>query len=95
MLFGEINELIRIFVFFDGSKIVPLALSWRGKRYDKLKVQHQWAMRRGDWLDQHFSLTDGKSSFEVMFDQCRQEWRMVKANLNKSKGAEQNGRGNQ
>ena len=74
----EINERIKLYAFFDGSKITPIAFSWKGRRYEKLKQVGSWQMRRGQWLDNWFALSDGANVYQIRFEQDSFCWKMMK-----------------
>lgn len=74
---SEINELIKMYAFFDHSKIIPIAFSWQGRRYEKLKQISSWEMRRGQYLDQWFSLSDGVNTYHVRFNGVEHNWRLM------------------
>jgi hypothetical protein len=77
-MFRKIDEIVRIYVFFDGGKMIPFALIWEGQRYEKLKLLRQWAMKRNDgWLNQYFQLSDGENTFEVMYDPKEIVWKLI------------------
>lgn len=65
----EIGERISVVAAFSPSyKLKPLRFGW-GKRICNIKeVTYHWVTRDGINIRHHFSVTDGKTLYEIAFD---------------------------
>lgn len=73
----SIGEPISVIASFNPSfKIRPMTFLW-GKRSLKIKeITYHWKSREGASAIYHFSVTDGRTLYEISFNSCTLLWRL-------------------
>lgn len=72
----HINEPIRVTVVFDGQRVTPQSFLWRGRVYDKLKVNLAHRAGVGEDKIYYFSVTDETNFFRLAFSTRDLSWRL-------------------
>jgi hypothetical protein len=75
----DIGENISVIVSFGlPYKIRPVSFKWSGKLRDVKDITYSWTTKEGQNKIYHFSVTDGKTLYELSFDTNSLLWRMEK-----------------
>ena len=75
----EINEKIRVGVVFDNSRIKPKWFVWNNNKYDIKETTYTWQSTRGEMPLLHFSVTDGKTLFELTLNRKTFGWMLERS----------------
>ena len=75
----EIGETISVIASFGlPYKIKPLRFRWSGKLFEVKDITYAWQTKEGQTKIYHFSISDGKTLYELSFDTASLLWRMEK-----------------
>ena len=75
----EIGETISVIAAFGlPYKIKPLRFRWSGKSFEIRDITYAWQTKEGQTKMYHFSVSDGKTLYELSFDTASLLWRMEK-----------------
>lgn len=69
----EINETINVMAVFDGN-VRPVKFKWKGRVYPVKEITHSWRSRDGGRALVHFSVSDGASLYELVYDMAALNW---------------------
>ncbi|MCE5195355.1 MAG: hypothetical protein LLF28_07925 [Nitrospiraceae bacterium] len=73
----EIGETISVIASFGMSdKIRPLRFEWGGRQIDITDITYMWETKEGKDKLYHFSVTDGETLYELVFDSCSLVWKI-------------------
>ncbi len=73
----NVGEQINVIASFGYSnKIKPLRFHWSGRLHDVKEITYTWKTKEGQSEIYHFSLTDGKTLYELSFDADSLVWRV-------------------
>ena len=73
----EIGETISVIVSFGlPYKLRPVRFRWSGKLFDVREITYSWQTQEGKAKVYHFSVSDGKSLYELAFDTNSLIWRI-------------------
>lgn len=76
----EINEIINVYAFFLGEDVTPLVFSWRGRRYENLKIISKWRTQNARGRPPHrcYMMSDGTNQYEIKLNANDLYWRLLK-----------------
>jgi hypothetical protein len=75
----NIGETISVIASFGlPYKIRPLRFKWSGKLFDVKDITYIWQTKEGQTKFYHFSVSDGKTLYELSFDTTSLLWRIEK-----------------
>jgi len=69
----DINERIQVVAVFDNG-IKPAKFKWRGRTYPVRDIIYSWGSRYGSASLVHFSVTDGATLFELVYNALTMQW---------------------
>ena len=73
----QVGETINVIASFGSScRIRPLRFRWSGRLFEVKEITYTWKTREGQGNIYHFSLTDGKSLYEITFNADSLIWRL-------------------
>jgi len=73
----DIQETISVVASFGMPyKIRPVKFRWNGKLFEVKEVTYAWQTKEGQTRIYHFSITDGKTLYELSFDTVSLAWRL-------------------
>ena len=74
MYVGETISVIASFGQF--YKIKPVRFNWSGKLFEIKEITYTWKTKEGKKNIHHFSVTDGRTLYELTFDTNSLLWRL-------------------
>jgi hypothetical protein len=75
----DIGETISVVASFGlPYKIKPLRFKWSGKLFEVKDITYSWQTKEGQNRIYHFSISDGKTLYELSFDTSSLIWRLEK-----------------
>jgi hypothetical protein len=75
----DIGENISVIASFGlPYKIKPVRFKWSGKLRDVKDITYSWTTKEGQSKIYHFSISDGKTLYELSFDTSSLLWRLEK-----------------
>lgn len=75
----DIGEIISVIASFGlPYKIRPLRFKWSGKLFEVKDITYIWQTKEGQTKFYHFSVSDGKTLYELSFDTTSLLWRIEK-----------------
>jgi hypothetical protein len=75
----DIGETISVIASFGlPYKIRPLRFKWSGKLFEVKDITYIWQTKEGQTKFYHFSVSDGKTLYELSFDTTSLLWRIEK-----------------
>ncbi|RJQ54721.1 MAG: hypothetical protein C4526_04890 [Nitrospiraceae bacterium] len=73
----RIGEHISVMVSFGPRyRVRPVRFKWSGKTFEVKEITYMWKTSEGQSLVHHFSVTDGKTLYELSFDTSSMIWRI-------------------
>lgn len=73
----EIGESISVIASFGlPYKLRPVRFRWSGKLFEVKEITYSWQTQEGRAKVYHFSVSDGKSLYELAFDTNSLIWRI-------------------
>ena len=73
----HIGEQISVMVSFGPRyRIKPVKFRWSGKTFEVKEITYVWKTNEGQSLIHHFSVTDGKTLYQLAFDAASLIWRL-------------------
>ncbi|MEK6673345.1 MAG: hypothetical protein AABY42_07715 [Nitrospirota bacterium] len=73
----QIGDTISVLASFGMSyRIKPLKFKWSGRLFDVKEITYTWKTKEGQKDVYHFSVTDGKTLYEITFDTGSLIWRI-------------------
>ena len=73
----RIQEPIRIAtIFTPGQRLKPVWFDWRRRQHRVLETTYSWREQVGDVIFLHFSVTDGGTLYELVYNTADQSWRL-------------------
>ena len=73
----NVGETICVIASFGlPYKIRPLKFKWSGKLFEVREVTYLWKAKEGEKEIYHFSVSDGRSLYELTFDTRSLLWRI-------------------
>lgn len=76
MYLGETISVIASFGL--PYKIRPVRFKWNGKLFDVKEITYSWQTKEGQTKIYHFSITDGKTLYELSFNTTSLLWSIEK-----------------
>ncbi len=74
-----IQETISVLAVFEPPyKLKPVRFKWSGRVFKVREVTYLWKAKEGDTEIYHFSVTDGKSLYELSFNASSLIWKIEK-----------------
>ena len=64
-------------VFGDGRALRPAWFKWGARRIDVRELTYAWTRREGRALLRHFTVTDGSTLYELLYNAETSEWRLL------------------
>jgi len=78
----DIGETISVVASFGlPYKIKPLRFRWSGKLFEVRDITYSWETKEGQSKIYHFSISDGKTLYELSFDTFSLLWRLEKVEV--------------
>jgi hypothetical protein len=75
----RIGETISVVASFGlPYKIRPVRFKWNGKFFEVKDITYAWQTKEGQTKIYHFSVSDGKTLYELSFDTSSLLWRLEK-----------------
>ncbi len=75
----DIGETISVVASFGlPYKIRPVRFRWNQKLFEVKDVTYSWQTKEGQTKLYHFSISDGKTLYELSFDTTSLLWRIEK-----------------
>jgi len=75
----DIGETISVIASFGlPYKIRPLRFKWSGKLFEVKDITYIWQTKEGQTKFYHFSVSDGKTLYELSFDTTSLLWKIEK-----------------
>jgi hypothetical protein len=75
----EVGETISVIASFSqGYRIKPLRFRWSGRLFEVREITYLWKSAEGQNEIYHFSVSDGRSLYELTFDTGSLLWRLEK-----------------
>lgn len=75
----DVGETISVIASFSQTyRIKPLRFRWSGRLFEVREITYLWKMREGQNEIYYFSVTDGRSLYELTFDTKSLLWRLEK-----------------
>jgi hypothetical protein len=72
-----VGETISVIASFSQShRIKPVRFNWSGKLFEIKEITYTWNTKEGKKNIYHFSVTDGRSLYELIFDADSLIWRL-------------------
>jgi hypothetical protein len=72
-----VGETISVIASFGRShRIKPVRFNWSGKLFEIKEITYTWKTMEGKKNIHHFSVTDGRSLYELTFDTDSLLWRL-------------------
>ncbi len=72
-----VGETINVIASFGlPYKIRPVRFNWSGRLFDVKEITYTWKTKDGKKNIYHFSVTDGKSLYELIFDTDSLTWKL-------------------
>jgi hypothetical protein len=73
----DIQETISVVASFGMPyKIKPVKFRWNGKLFEVKDITYEWQTKEGQTGIYHFSISDGKTLYELRFDTASLVWRL-------------------
>ncbi|MCG2721831.1 MAG: hypothetical protein L6290_07435 [Thermodesulfovibrionales bacterium] len=73
----DIGETISVVASFGMPyKIKPVRFRWNGKLFEVKDITYAWQTKEGQTKIYHFSITNGKTLYELSFDTVSLVWRL-------------------
>jgi len=73
----DTGEKISVIVSFGPRyRIRPVRFKWSGRTFEVKEITYMWKTNEGQNLIHHFSVTDGKSMYELTFDATSLTWKL-------------------
>ena len=69
----DINDHIQVIAVFDDG-IRPAKFKWRGRTYPVREITYTWGSKDGAASLVHFSVTDGATLFELVYNASTMQW---------------------
>ena len=75
----DIGENISVIASFGlAYKIRPVRFKWSGKLREVKEITYSWTVKEGQSTIYHFSVTDGKTLYDLSFNSASLLWRLEK-----------------
>jgi hypothetical protein len=75
----DIGESISVIASFGlPYKIKPVRFKWSGRLREVKDITYSWTTKEGQSKIYHFSVSDGKTLYELSFDTSSLLWRLEK-----------------
>jgi len=72
-----IGETISVIASFGQSyRVRPVRFNWSGRLFEIKEITYTWKTKDGKKTIYHFSVSDGKSLYELIFDTDSLLWRL-------------------
>lgn len=73
----QVGETISVIASFGMShRMKPVEFQWSGRQIDVKEITYEWQTKEGEKDIYHFSVTDGRSLYELTFDAKSILWRL-------------------
>jgi len=78
----DIGETISVVASFGiPYRIKPVRFRWNGKLFEVKEVTYAWETKEGQTKIHHFSISDGKTLYELSFNTMSLLWRLEKVEV--------------
>lgn len=75
--FMFVGETISVFASFGlPYKLKPVRFKWTGRLFEVKEITYLWKTKEGCSEIYHFSVSDGKSLYEITFNTASLIWRL-------------------
>jgi hypothetical protein len=73
----QIGDAISVLASFGMPyRIKPIRFKWSGRLFEVKEITYTWQTKEGEKKTYHFSVTDGKTLYELTFDTDSLIWRI-------------------
>lgn len=72
----EIDESVSVVAAFHGGRIRPVRFRWKGRLIPVRQITYQWTRKDGWRMIHFFSVTDGKTLYNLSFEPDILSWRL-------------------
>jgi hypothetical protein len=72
----QVNEPVQVGAVFRKAEVVPRWFFYHGRKITVREVTYCWKENSGRTLFHHFSVSDGASLYELVFDPERLCWKL-------------------
>jgi hypothetical protein len=73
----DIGETISVVASFGMPyRIKPVRFRWNGKLFEVQEITYTWQTKEGQTKIHHYSITDGKTLYELSFNTVSLLWRL-------------------
>ena len=71
----RIHETIRVAVIHGpGSRMQPVWFDWKQRKHEVKEITYHWRQFLGSELILHYSVTDGRGLYELVYNATQQVW---------------------
>jgi hypothetical protein len=78
----NIGETISVIASFGlPYKIRPVRFKWNGRLFEVREITYSWQTKEGQNKIYHFSISDGKTLYELSFHAASLLWRLEKIEI--------------
>ncbi len=72
----EIDEPVAVVATFHGGRIRPMSFRWAGRLIRIRRVTYEWTKRDGLRMIYFFSVTDGKTLYNLSYETDTLSWHL-------------------
>ncbi|NIA22751.1 MAG: hypothetical protein GWP03_01070 [Proteobacteria bacterium] len=66
---------VKVGVICDPAKgITPVWFVFMGQKHEIKNITYKWVVRKGANYADHYSVSDGKNQFEIVYDRLNAKW---------------------
>jgi hypothetical protein len=73
----DIQDHIQVVAVFDNG-VKPAKFKWNGRTYPVKEITYTWSDREGEVSLVHFSVTDGATLFELVYNTATMKWSLAR-----------------
>jgi hypothetical protein len=73
----EIDEPVVVGAVFSRGGVKPIWFTWNGREIRIRTIAFTWKTREGSASILHFSVTDGQSLYEIVYNAQTFQWRIT------------------
>ncbi len=71
----RIREYVRVAVIHGpGNKLKPVWFDWKMQKHEVKEVTYHWRHKSGDDTILHYSVSDGRALYELVYNLTQQVW---------------------
>jgi hypothetical protein len=74
----HVGDCISVIASFEPPyRVKPVRFRWSGRSFEVREITYTWQTKEGCQVIYHFSVSDGKTLYELAFDTNSLLWRLV------------------